>query len=92
VRVIVLDDRGEGVVTPDVLQRHAEPALLGRAGAHYGAVALPCRVRNPDREGTGATGSTSDIAFTRTERLLGSDAGRSPPREPMAGSSRLSEN
>jgi transposase len=46
----VLDNRSEGVLKPDIY----DPALnaLYRAMlAHYGAVALPCRVRDPDRKG-----------------------------------------
>jgi len=50
VHVVVLDNLKEGVLTPDIY----DPALnpLYRDGlAHYGAVALPCRVGDPDRKG-----------------------------------------
>jgi transposase len=50
VRVIVLDNLREGVVSPDVYDPTLNP-LYRDMLAHYGAVALPCRVRNPDRKG-----------------------------------------
>src|SRR5262245_29542192 len=50
VRVIVLDNLKEGVLTPDVYDPTLNP-LYRDLLKHYGAVALPCRVRNPDRKG-----------------------------------------
>ena len=50
VRVIVLDNLREGVLTPDIYDPTLNP-LYRDLLAHYGAVALPCRVRNPDRKG-----------------------------------------
>lgn len=50
VRVVVLDNLREGVVTPDLYDPAINP-LYRDVLAHYGAVALPCRVRNPDRKG-----------------------------------------
>jgi transposase len=50
VRVIVLDNLREGVLTPDIYDPTLNP-LYRDVLAHYGAVALPCRVRNPDRKG-----------------------------------------
>jgi len=50
VRVIVLDNLKEGVVTPDIYDPTLNP-LYCDVLKHYGAVALPCRVRNPDRKG-----------------------------------------
>src|SRR5439155_11171343 len=50
VKVIVLDNLREGVLTPDIY----DPALNPRYRdvlAHYDVVALPCRVRDPDRKG-----------------------------------------
>jgi transposase len=50
VSVVVLDNLREGVLKPDIY----DPALnlLYRdVLAHYGAVALPCRVGDPDRKG-----------------------------------------
>jgi transposase len=49
-RVIVLDNLREGVEKPDfydpILNPHYRDVLV-----HYGAVALPCRVNDPDRKG-----------------------------------------
>jgi transposase len=49
-RVVVLDNLGEGVLEPDVYDPTLNP-LYRDVLAHYGVVALPCRVRNPDRKG-----------------------------------------
>ena len=50
VRVVVLDNLKEGVLTPDVYDPALNP-LYRDVLAHYGVVALPCRVRDPDRKG-----------------------------------------
>jgi transposase len=50
VRVVVLDNLREGVLTPDVYDAALNP-LYRDVLAHYGACALPCRVRDPDRKG-----------------------------------------
>ncbi len=50
VRVIVLDNLREGVLTPDMYDPSVNP-LYRDVLAHYGAVALPCRVRHADRKG-----------------------------------------
>ena len=50
VRVIVLDNLREGVLTPDIYDPTLNP-LYRDVLAHYGAVALPCRVADPDRKG-----------------------------------------
>ena len=49
-RLVVLDNLGEGVITPDVYDPTINP-LYRDVLAHYGAAALPCRVRDPDRKG-----------------------------------------
>ena len=49
-RVVVLDNLKEGVLTPDIYDPGLNP-LYRDVLAHYGAVALPCRVRDPDRKG-----------------------------------------
>ena len=49
-RLVVLDNLGEGVLTPDVYDPTINP-LYRDVLAHYGAAALPCRVRDPDRKG-----------------------------------------
>ena len=50
VRVVVLDNLKEGVLTPDIYDPVLNP-LYRDVLAHYGVVALPCRVRDPDRKG-----------------------------------------
>src|SRR5207244_670947 len=50
VRVIVLDNLKEGVLTPDIYDPALNP-LYRDVLAHYGIVALPCRVADPDRKG-----------------------------------------
>jgi transposase len=47
---VVLDNLREGVVKPDVYDPLLNP-LYRDVLAHYGVVALPCRVRDPDRKG-----------------------------------------
>jgi transposase len=49
-RVVVLDNLGEGVLTPDIYDPALNP-LYRDVLAHYGATALPCRVGDPDRKG-----------------------------------------
>src|SRR5436190_221094 len=50
VRVIVLDNLKEGVLTPDIYDPALNP-LYRDVLAHYGVVPLPCRVGDPDRKG-----------------------------------------
>ena len=50
VKVIVLDNLREGVLTPDVYDPTLNP-LYRDVLAHYGVVAVPCRVGDPDRKG-----------------------------------------
>jgi hypothetical protein len=50
VRVVVLDNLREGVLKPDVYDPQLNP-LYRDVLAHYGALALPCRVADPDRKG-----------------------------------------
>jgi transposase len=49
-RVVVLDNLREGVLTADMYDPALNP-LYRDVLAHYGAVALPCRVGDPDRKG-----------------------------------------
>jgi len=49
-RVVVLDNLREGVLTPDIYDPALNP-LYRDMLQHYGAVALPCRVADPDRKG-----------------------------------------
>jgi transposase len=48
-RVVVLDNLREGVIAPDVYDATLNP-LYRDVLKHYGAVALPCRVQDPDRK------------------------------------------
>jgi transposase len=50
VKVIILDNLKEGVLTPDIYDPAINP-LYRDVLAHYGVVALPCRVGDPDRKG-----------------------------------------
>jgi hypothetical protein len=50
VRVVVLDNLGEGVLAADIYDPTLNP-LYQHVLAHYGVVALPCRVKDPDRKG-----------------------------------------
>jgi transposase len=50
VKVIILDNLGEGVLTPDIYDPALNP-LYRDVLAHYGVTALPCRVGDPDRKG-----------------------------------------
>jgi transposase len=50
VRLVVLDNLREGVLVPDIYDPTLNP-LYRDVLAHYGAVAMPCRVQDPDRKG-----------------------------------------
>jgi len=50
VRVVVLDNLREGVLVPDVYDPQLNP-LYRDLLAHYGVVAMPCRIRDPNRKG-----------------------------------------
>jgi transposase len=49
-KVVVLDNLKEGVLVPDIYDPTINP-LYRDVLAHYGVVALPCRVEDPDRKG-----------------------------------------
>src|SRR5215831_15339323 len=49
-RLVVLDNLKEGVLVPDIYDPSLNP-LYRDVLAHYGAVALPCRIKDPDRKG-----------------------------------------
>jgi transposase len=49
-RVVVLDNLREGVLVPDIYDPTLNP-LYRDVLTHYGAVALPCRIQDPDRKG-----------------------------------------
>jgi transposase len=64
--VVVLDNLKEGVLTPDVYDPALNP-LYRDVLAHYGALALPCRVGDPDRKGKVESG----IGHTQRTPLQG---------------------
>jgi transposase len=64
--VVVLDNLKEGVLTPDVYDPVLNP-LYRDVLAHYGAVAVPCRVGDPDRKGKVESG----IGHTQRTPLQG---------------------
>src|SRR5271166_2252660 len=49
-RIVVLDNLREGVLVPDIYDPAPNP-LYRDVLAHYGAVAMPCRIQDPDRKG-----------------------------------------
>ena len=49
-RVVVLDNLLEGVLKPDIWDPALNP-LYRDMLAHYGVIAMPCRVRDPNRKG-----------------------------------------
>ena len=49
-RVVVLDNLREGVIAPDIYDPKLNP-LYQDVLAHYGTVAMPCRIKDPDRKG-----------------------------------------
>ena len=49
-RIVVLDNLREGVFVPDIYDPAINP-LYRDVLAHYGAVAMPCRIQDPDRKG-----------------------------------------
>ena len=49
-RIVVLDNLREGVLVPDIYDPTLNP-LYRDMLAHYGAVAMPCRIQDPDRKG-----------------------------------------
>jgi len=49
-RIVILDNLREGVLVPDIYDPALNP-LYRDVLAHYGAVAMPCRIQDPDRKG-----------------------------------------
>ena len=49
-RVVVLDNLREGVLVSDIYDPTLNP-LYRDVLAHYGVIALPCRIKDPDRKG-----------------------------------------
>ena len=84
-RVVVLDNLREGVLRPDAYDPTLNP-LYADVLKHYGATALPCRVRDPDRKGKteSAVGHTQRTPLRGTalrDDRRGADVSRSLGRE-----------
>jgi transposase len=65
-RIVVLDNLGEGVLSPDFYDPAVNP-LYRDVLAHYGVTALPCKVRDPDRKGKVESG----VNYTQMTPLKG---------------------
>jgi hypothetical protein len=65
-RYVVLDNLKAGVLKPDLYEPELNP-LYATLLAHYGVVADPCRVRDPNRKGT----VESAIQHTQSTALKG---------------------
>jgi transposase len=65
-RIVVLDNLREGVLTPDIYDPTLNP-LFHDVLAHYGVVALPCRINHPDRKGKVESG----VGHTKKTPLKG---------------------
>src|ERR1700740_493826 len=65
-RVVVLDNLKEGVAVPDLYDPTINP-LFRDVLPHYGVVALPCRIQDPDRKGKVESG----IGHTKKTPLKG---------------------
>ena len=63
---VVLDNLREGVIAPDIYDPTINP-LYRDVLTHYGVVALPCRIRDPDRKGKVESG----IGHTQRTPLKG---------------------
>jgi transposase len=75
-RVVVLDNLREGVIKPDVYDPQLNP-LYRDVLAHYGVVALPCRVADPDRKGKVESGvGHSERTPLKGQRFESIDAGQ----------------
>ena len=74
-RTVVLDNLKEGVLAPDIHDPALNP-LHRDVLAHYGVVALPCRVRHPDRKGKVESG----IGHTQRTALKGRRRSAPVPR------------
>lgn len=67
--MVVLDNLREGVLTADIYDPTLNP-LYRDVLRHYGAVALPCRVADPDRKAY-VSHCTSFLQSDGENRLLG---------------------
>ncbi len=71
-RIVVLDNLREGVIVPDIYDPTINP-LFRDVLAHYGVVALPCRIKDPDRKAYVSYCTSSHFCNVES-RLLGLSA------------------
>ena len=74
-RVVVLDNLKEGVLVPDIYDPALNP-LYRDVLAHYGALALPCRIQDPDRK--------AYVSYCTSLRLCNSESGLLGTSAPMS--------
>jgi len=67
-RVVVLDNLREGVLKPDIYEPTVNP-LYRDMLQHYNVVALPCRVRDPDRKAYVSYCTLSGVCHVESWRL-----------------------
>lgn len=48
-RVVVLDNLRKGVLASHIFDPSLNPLYRDALVAHYGVVAMPCRIQDPDR-------------------------------------------
>jgi transposase len=65
-RVLILDNLREGVLKPDIYDPTINPVYRDML-AHYRAIAMPCRIRDPDRKGK----VESSVGHTQSTPLKG---------------------
>lgn len=65
-RVLILDSLREGVLKPDIYDPILNPVYRDML-AHYRAIAMPCRIRDPDRKGK----VESSVGHTQSTPLKG---------------------
>ena len=76
-KVMVLDNLREGVIAPDIYDPTLNP-LYRDLLAHYGTLAMPCRIQDPDRKGKVESGvghaQKTPLKGQRFESLLEAQA------------------
>jgi len=65
-RVLILDNLREGVLKPDIYDPTINPVYRDML-AHYGSIAMPCRIKDPDRKGK----VESSVGHTQNTPLKG---------------------
>ncbi len=65
-RVLILDNLREGVLKPDIYDPTLNPVYRDML-AHYRAIAMPCRIKDPDRKGK----VESSVGHTQNTPLKG---------------------